>query len=102
MTVTEQLKAANEYAQLWRALMPELPAPDSDQLTLWAGSYSTDLVSQGINRASRKYRRLRQTDTPMSAADVGRYASSVMKNEFLNIHKFPTGDHHSRTDAVQQ
>jgi len=102
MTVIEQLKSANEYAQLWRALMPNLPAPNSDQLVLWAGSYSANLVSQGINRASRKYRRLRDTDTPMSAVDVARYASSVMKNELLGIRQFPTGTHHSRTDVVQQ
>jgi hypothetical protein len=94
MTVTEQLTAANEYGQLWRALMPDLDAPGSSQLVLWAGSYSADLVSQAINRASRKYRKLRESTTPMSAEAVARYASSVMKNELLGIRQFPTGNHH--------
>lgn len=101
MTVTEQLTAANEYGQLWRALMPDLPAPDSPQLMLWAGTYGADLVSQAINRASRKYRKLRDTDTPMDAASVGRYASSVMKNELLGIRQFPTGNHHGQANAIR-
>jgi hypothetical protein len=96
MTVTQQLTAANEYAQLWQALMPDLPAPESDQLTLWAGRYDINLVSQGINRASRKYRKLRESTTPMSAEAVARYASSVMKNELLGIRQFPTGNHHGQ------
>jgi hypothetical protein len=88
MTVQQQFIAANEYAQLWRALMPDLTTPDQAQLLQWAGKYSHELVSRGINRAACKARKLRDTASPMSAFEATKYAASVMKNESLGIRRF--------------
>lgn len=90
MTVKEQLSAAREYAELWTALIPDLAAPPTDTFVRWAGAYAPDLVSLGINRAGRKYRKLKDTVTPMTAEDAEKYASSVMKNESLGLHRFPS------------
>jgi hypothetical protein len=90
MTVKEQLSAAHEFAELWTALIPDLAVPPTDTFVRWAGAYSPELVSLGINRAGRKYRKLRESGTPMNSEDTERYASSVMKNEKLGLHKFPS------------
>jgi hypothetical protein len=100
MTVTQQLSAAKEYAQLWDVLMPYLPSPEESQFAMWAGLHTPELVSQGINRAARKSRRMLDTDSPMSTEDATKYASSVMKNELLGHRKFPTGDHQQARNAV--
>jgi len=85
MTVIQQITAAHEYAELWRALMPSSELPGMDQFLLWTGRYSGDLVSRGINRAAGKVRKLSDTDKPMTSEDAARYASSVMRNELLGI-----------------
>ena len=87
MTVTEQMIAAEQYATLWGALMPDLQVPAMDQFMLWAGHYQQELVSREINRAAAKMRKLRDTDKPMSLYDAMRYAASVMKNESLGIRR---------------
>jgi hypothetical protein len=98
ITVKEQLSAAREYAELWAALMPDLAAPPTDTFVRWAGAYTSDLVSLGINRAGRKYRKLKETTTPMTTEDTERYASSVMKNESLGLHKFPSSTNGSNAE----
>lgn len=87
MTVAEQMAAANQYAELWSALMPHAAAPGIDQFVFWAGRYDDDLVSRGINRAAGKLRKMRDTQQPMTLDDAVRYASSVMKNELLGIQR---------------
>jgi hypothetical protein len=87
MTVSEQMNAANQYASLWKSLMPDFGLPGIDQFTFWAGRYSDDLVSRGINRAAGKFRKLRNTPEYMSLEDAVKYASSVMKNEALGIRR---------------
>lgn len=86
MTVSEQVQAANQYAELWRLMMPDMGPPGADQFLLWAGRYSDDLVSRGINRAAGKYRKMRDSQ-PMTLDDAIRYASSVMKNESLGLRR---------------
>jgi hypothetical protein len=93
MTVTQQLSAAKEYAQLWSVLMPYLRPPEESQFAMWAGLHSPELISQGINRAARKSRKMLDTDSPMSTEDAAKYASSVMTNELLGHRKFPSGNH---------
>lgn len=85
MTVTEQMSAANQYVALWSGLMPDCELPDTSQFIFWAGRYSDDIVSRGINRAAGKRRKMRDTDRPMTLVDAITYASSVMKNESLGI-----------------
>lgn len=83
MTIQQQMSAADEFTELWKALMPEPEIPDRQQFLLWSGTYNSELVSRGINRAAAKARKMKNTETPMSAGDTIRYASSVMKNELL-------------------
>lgn len=87
MTIQQQFTAADQFVELWKALMPELEPPDLQQFLLWAGTYSDELVSRGINRAGAKARKMRGTTTPLSAYDATRYAASVMKNELLGIRR---------------
>src|ERR1700684_960112 len=89
VTIDEQMVAAEKYEELWDAMMPDADSPEEDQFLLWAGSYSEELVSRGINRVARKYRKMRDTSEPMSLNDMVRYASSVMKNEGLGIRHHP-------------
>jgi len=109
MTVTQQLSAAKEYAQLWSVLMPYLDAPPESQFAMWAGLHTSELVVLGLNRAARKSRRMLDAGLPMATEDAAKYASSVMKNELLGHHKFPTGNHQQaqarpakRTTAVRR
>jgi hypothetical protein len=83
MTVQHQFIVAEQFVELWKAVMPQLEPPDLQQFLLWAGTYTDELVSRGINRAGAKARKLRDTTTPMTAFDATRYAASVMKNETL-------------------
>jgi hypothetical protein len=83
MTVRQQMTAADEFVELWKLLLPDCEVPEKQQFLLWTGTYSEELVSRGINRAAAKVRKMRSTDTPMSAGDAVRYAASVMKNELL-------------------
>ena len=92
MTVQQQMTTAQQFAELWRVLMPDLEPPDLQQFLLWVGTHSNELVSRGINRAGAKARKLRGTAGAMSAHDAVRYAASVMKNELLGIQRHePSG-----------
>jgi hypothetical protein len=92
MTVQQQMITAEQYEQLWKALMPDVEAPDRQQFLLWVGTYTDDLVSRGINRAGVKARKLRGTANAMTTLDAIRYAASVMKNELLGIKRHePSG-----------
>ena len=84
MTVQQQMTTAEQFTELWKALLPDCAMPTRQQFLIWAGTYSDDLVSRGINRAAAKVRKMRDT-SPMSTDDAIRYATSVMKNEFLGI-----------------
>jgi hypothetical protein len=88
MTVVEQMANAEQFAELWKALMPDLEVPPRSQFLIWAGAYSDDLVSRGINRAAGKRRKLRDTTEPMTTDACIRYATSVMRNELLGIRRF--------------
>jgi hypothetical protein len=90
MTVTQQMAAAEQYAQLWTALMPESEVPGTDQFLLWAGQHSENIVTRGINRAAAKVRKMRDTAKPMTLDDAMKYAASVMKNESLGIRQHKT------------
>ncbi len=91
MTVQQQITKAEQFQQLWQALMPDIPAPDRQQFLLWAGAYSDDQVSRGINRAGIKVRKLRGTTGAMTGEEAARYATSVMRNEMLGIQHHEPG-----------
>ena len=91
MTVVQQLEAAAQFEKLWAALMPELNPPGSDQFAIWTGNYPHELVSRGINRAAGKFRKMRQSEIPLTREAATRYASSVMRNEALGIRAHPNG-----------
>lgn len=90
MTVVQQMTAADQFAELWKQLMPDYEVPPRQQFLVWAGTYSDELVSRGITRAAGKSRKMRDTATPMSADDCVRYAASVMRNELLGIRRHGT------------
>jgi len=56
MTVQEQMVAADQFAELWKGLMPDFGVPERQQFLLWTGTYSSELVSRGLNRAAAKCR----------------------------------------------
>jgi hypothetical protein len=89
--VQNQMVMAEQYEQLWKALMPNVLSPDRQQFLLWVGTYTEELVSRGINRTGSKARKLRGTENAMSANDAERYAASVMKNELLGIRRHEPG-----------
>lgn len=90
MTVQQQMTAATSFTELWKAIMPDLEAPNRQQFLLWAGMYSEELVSRGISRAAAKSRRMSQSGATMTVDEAIRYASSVMKNELLGIRRHGT------------
>ena len=87
MTAQQQLTAAQQYIQLWKALLPESAVPEHQQFLLWAGTYPDALVSRGITRAAAKTRRMRYSETPLNLEAAVRYATSVMKNETLGVRR---------------
>ena len=91
MNVETQMRLAQEYAELWRALFTELGSPDSTQFVFWAGTHVEARVVHGFNRAAKKVRKLRDSDRPMTLDDAVRYASGVMKNEKCGFRDFSRG-----------
>lgn len=81
MTFQEQSKLADQCAELWRTIMPEVAAPGKSQFLIWIGTFPESAVLRGINRAGAKVLRMKDTRTPMTANDAHRYASSVMRSE---------------------
>lgn len=91
MTVQQQMTKAEQFEQLWQALMPDIAPPDRQQFLLWAGAYSDDQVSRGITRAGIKVRKSRGTPGVMTANEAARYATSVMRNEMMGIQRHAPG-----------
>jgi hypothetical protein len=81
MTFQEQNRLAGECGELWRTIMPDVPAPDKSQILIWLGMYPEPVVLRGINRAGAKAIRMKQTHIPMNANQLHRYASGVMRSE---------------------
>jgi hypothetical protein len=89
MIVNEQSSLAQQLEFLWKGLLPNIGVPDASQFFYWAGKYPEELIVTGINRAARKARKLRDTESPMTLVEAIQYASSVMRNENLGFRKFP-------------
>lgn len=88
MTVAEQKAQAQEYADLWQALMPSIELPGYEEFLIWAGNYTEKQVTRGINGAARKLRAMRNINYPMSPDDVARYCSSIIRNEATGRRNF--------------
>lgn len=89
MTVIEnQTAAAYQYAELWRALMPDVQQPEEEQFLCWAGNYTEKQVTRGINGAARKLQAMHNASRSMTPEDVAKYASSIMRNEALGVRRF--------------
>jgi hypothetical protein len=89
MTIIErQATAAYQYADYWRALMPDVEEPGEDTFLMWAGCYTEKQVSRGISGAARKLRAMRTVRQPMTANDVLSYAASIMRNEAMGVRRF--------------
>lgn len=88
MTIAEMKSSASQYAELWRALMPSIEPPATDQFLVWAGIYTEAQVSRGISGAARKLRAVRSLSQTMTAEDVAKYASSIMRNELMGRRRF--------------
>lgn len=51
MTLLERIDA---HTRLWKAILPEVPAPDAAWVSRWC-SYPDSAIEQGIVRASKKF-----------------------------------------------
>ena len=100
-TLTNQLAAAQSYADLWLALTPGAAIPPREQFILWAGQHLEAHVVRGINRACAKSRTLQARGTPMSVDDAAKYASSVMRNESLGQRKLIPRSERIEPSAIQ-
>jgi hypothetical protein len=88
MTIADMKASASQYAELWRALMPDIEAPGFDQFLMWAGNYSEQQISRGMSGAARKLRAVRNNSQAMTPDDIARYASSIMRNEMMGRRRF--------------
>lgn len=75
------LSAAQQYAQLWRMLMPSVDTPEHSQFVTWAGIHREGVIARALSRTAAKTRRMRDAGTPMTAGDALRYSASVMRHE---------------------
>jgi hypothetical protein len=101
MTITNQLAAAQAYADLWLALAPGAETPPMSQFILWAGQHREAQIARGINRAAAKSRTMQARGTPMSIEDAARYASSVMRHESLGERKLNPRSERLEPPAIQ-
>jgi len=83
VTITQQMRAADEYTKLWTLLMPHTPPPGNDQFLVWCGNYTSKQITKGINGAARKQRAMLSASQTMATDAVAAYASSIMKHEVL-------------------
>ena len=88
MTIAQQVTAAHQYAELWRALMPDVDAPGEDQFLLWSGLYTESQVARGLSGAARKRRAVTRDGQSMTVDDLAAYASSIMKHEKQGVRRF--------------
>jgi len=88
LTIEQQLTAANNLEALWKGLMPG-SLPDHGQFLRWA-AMDPETAGFAINRSSRKVQRMIQAGTPMSAEDVAKYVTSVIRNELSSNREFNT------------
>lgn len=81
MTISEQKTAAEAARELWVMVLPDVEPPEPYRFFTWASNFSQSAITRGITRAAAKYRKLKHSSTPMTAEEVGRYASGVMRSE---------------------
>jgi hypothetical protein len=85
---TQQLRVADNLAQLWVGLMADYEAPSRAQFLEWAGMAPEETAVYVLNRAARKDRRERQKGLPMDSERLGRYVTGTLRNEREGRHTF--------------
>ena len=79
-TITDQLVRAEQLETLWQGLFPDLESPGRGQFLRWA-DMGAETAAYALNRAARKALRMAATAEPMTAYDVARYVTAVMRDE---------------------
>lgn len=102
LTLIEQLTAAKNLELLWDGLIPGTVL-EPGQCLRWA-AMGPEVAAYAINRASRKVQRMVQMGTQMTADDVARYVTSVIRNELSGTHEFssPLPTYQAARDTAQE
>jgi hypothetical protein len=90
MDSNQQLRAADALTELWKGLLPDDEAPSKTQFLTWAAMCSENIAAYALNRAARKAYRLRAAGSLWTSEQLGRYVTSIMKNERDGRHIFDT------------
>lgn len=90
---TQQLETAESLTKLWRGLLPDYEPPSRVQFLTWAAMCSETIAAHALNRAARKAQRQRAAGMPMAPEQLGRYVTSVMRNERDGRHTFTNERH---------
>lgn len=76
VNMKEMVDKATMYREFWKLLFPpECDIPSERQFFIWVSTFADMVVERGIRRTALKY-----VKGGLSADQVGRYASGVMRN----------------------
>jgi hypothetical protein len=64
----------------WKTMLPGLEPPGTEKIVQWIECYPESIIALGIRRGAEKANQRRDGEKQMTAFDVTRYASSVMRN----------------------
>jgi hypothetical protein len=81
MTIAEQMKAAEEARDFWKAMLPNVEPPELRSFIIWTGMTDSSIVVHGIRRTATKFSKMQGTATPMTPNDAYRYCSAVLRDE---------------------
>jgi hypothetical protein len=93
---TKQLELADTLTILWRGLFPDFETPAQTQFLTWAATASESTTAYAFNRARSKSRR-----QPMTADQLGRYISGILRNEREGRHIFPQKENQLMTEPTE-
>jgi hypothetical protein len=94
ITLEQQFERAAMVERLWRTMFPDIPLPE-DRAMIWTIAFDDKTIMTGLRRAAGKNRRYQ-----LSAEEVQRYASSVMKHEVNGDHIFSAKEPRSTNPQV--
>src|SRR5690349_6130369 len=76
VNMKEMVDKATTYREFWKLMFPpECEIPSERQFLIWVSTFTDAVVERGIQRTALKY-----VKGGLSADQVGRYASGVMRN----------------------
>jgi hypothetical protein len=81
MTIAEQMKAAEEAREFWKAMLPNVEPPEIRSFLLWTGVVDSAIVAHAISRVAAKFTKMQNTAAPMTVNDAYRYCTAVIRDE---------------------